>query len=74
MARLLGAEVAMVNALGDDVFGDMTVHNFEAFGIDTTFLARAGLEWRRPELGWSDEPRSTVRARSAAARTLRTTP
>lgn len=40
MARLLGAEVAMVNALGDDVFGDMTVHNFEAFGIDTTFLAR----------------------------------
>jgi ribokinase len=40
MARLLGAEVAMVNALGDDVFGDMTVRNFEAFGIDTTHLAR----------------------------------
>ena len=40
MARLLGAEVAMVNALGDDVFGDMTVHNFEAFGVDTTFLVR----------------------------------
>ena len=40
MARLLGAEVAMVNALGDEVFGDMTVHHFEAFGIDTTFFAR----------------------------------
>ena len=40
MARLLGAEVAMVNSLGDDVFGDMTVRNFESFGIDTTFLAR----------------------------------
>ncbi len=40
MARLLGAEVAMVNSLGEDVFGDMTVRNFEAFGIDTTYLAR----------------------------------
>ncbi len=40
MARLLGAEVAMVNALGDDVFGDMTVRNFESLGIDTTHLAR----------------------------------
>ena len=40
MARLLGAEVAMVNSLGADVFGDMTVRNFETFGIDTTYLAR----------------------------------
>jgi len=40
MARLLGAEVAMVNSLGDDVFGDMTVRNFGSFGIDTTFIAR----------------------------------
>jgi ribokinase len=40
MARFLGAEVAMVNSLGDDVFGDMTVRNFEAFGIDTTYVAR----------------------------------
>lgn len=40
MARLLGAEVAMINALGDDVFGDMTVRNFESLGIDTTYLAR----------------------------------
>ncbi len=40
MARLLGAEVAMVNALGDDVFGDMTVANFETFGIDGSHLVR----------------------------------
>lgn len=40
MARLLGAQVAMVNALGDDVFGDMTVANFGSFGIDATHLAR----------------------------------
>lgn len=40
MARLLGADVAMVNALGDDVFGDMTVRNFESLGIDTTYVAR----------------------------------
>lgn len=40
MARLMGAEVAMVNSLGDDVFGDMTVRNFEDLGIDTTYLAR----------------------------------
>ena len=32
MARLLGAEVAMVNALGDDVFGEMTEANFASFG------------------------------------------
>src|SRR5690348_7394347 len=40
MARLLGAHVAMVNALGDDVFGDMTVANFGTFGIDGTHLTR----------------------------------
>ena len=40
MARLLGAEVAMVNTLGDDVFGDMTIRNFEAFGIDSTYVGR----------------------------------
>ena len=40
MARLLGAEVAIVNSLGDDVFGDMTMQNFEALGIDTTYVAR----------------------------------
>lgn len=40
MARLLGADVAMVNALGDDVFGDMTVRNFEDLGIDVTYVTR----------------------------------
>jgi ribokinase len=40
MARLLGAEVAMVNALGEDVFGDMTLRNFADLGIDTTHVRR----------------------------------
>jgi ribokinase len=40
MARLLGAEVAMVNTLGTDVFGDMTVENFASFGIDARFVTR----------------------------------
>ena len=40
MARLLGAEVAMVNALGDDVFGDMTMRNFAELGIDARFVTR----------------------------------
>jgi len=40
MARLLGAEVAMVNALGDDVFGDMTVRNFADLGVDTAHVLR----------------------------------
>ena len=40
MARLLGADVAMVIALGDDVFGDMTVRNFEDLGIDVTYVTR----------------------------------
>ena len=40
MARLLGAQVWMVGCLGTDVFGDMTVDNFRAVGIDTTYLTR----------------------------------
>ncbi len=40
MARLLGAGVAMVNCLGDDAYGDMTIDNFEAFGIDSTYVHR----------------------------------
>ncbi|WP_020672606.1 ribokinase [Amycolatopsis nigrescens] len=35
MARLLGAEVLMVNRIGDDVFGEMTMANFRAHGIGT---------------------------------------
>jgi ribokinase len=41
MARLLGAEVWMVNCLGDDAYGDMTLANFARFGIDTRHVHRA---------------------------------
>ncbi len=30
----------MVNSLGDDVFGDMTMRNFEQLGIDTSHIGR----------------------------------
>ncbi len=40
MASLLGADVAMVNCLGDDAYGDMTLDNFAAYGIDTTHVHR----------------------------------
>lgn len=36
MAALLGARVSMVNCLATDVFGDLTVENFESFGIDVS--------------------------------------
>ncbi len=38
MARLLGAEVAMVNCLGDDPYGEMYRQNFARYGIDTTHV------------------------------------
>ena len=41
MARRLGAQISMVNTLGDDVFGDTTLENFKNEGIDTTFIARS---------------------------------
>lgn len=41
MARRLGATVSMVNTLGDDVFGDTTLKNFQEQGIDITFISRA---------------------------------
>jgi len=34
-ARLCGAEVAMVAKVGQDLFGEATVKNFNSFGIDT---------------------------------------
>ena len=40
MARLMGAEVAMVNAVGDDSYGTETIENFAGFGIDTTYVRR----------------------------------
>ncbi len=40
MARRCGATVTMVNTLGDDVFGDTTLKNFEEQGVDTQFISR----------------------------------
>jgi len=40
MARLMGAEVVMVNALGDDGYGQQTLANFGRYGIDTTHVRR----------------------------------
>jgi ribokinase len=40
MARRLGVKVSMVNTLGDDVFGDTTLTNFQEQGVDTTYVAR----------------------------------
>ncbi len=38
MARLLGAEVAMVNCVGDDTYGDMARSNLAGFGIDVAHV------------------------------------
>lgn len=38
MARLLGADVAMVNCVGDDTYGRMTLDNFNGLGIDTSHV------------------------------------
>lgn len=38
MAAKLGARVTMVTKLGKDVFGDDTLRNYKAHGIDTTFV------------------------------------
>jgi ribokinase len=37
-ARLCGAEVLMVARVGSDLFGEATVKNFAAFGVDTTHV------------------------------------
>jgi ribokinase len=39
MARRLGARVAMVNCLGADAFGEMTLDNFRREGIDVQHVA-----------------------------------
>ncbi len=41
MASLLGADVTMVNCLGDDSYGEMYRQNFARFGIDTTHVQTA---------------------------------
>jgi ribokinase len=43
MASRLGAHVAMVNCLGDDVFAEMTLENFRSEGIDVTHITRTPL-------------------------------
>ena len=40
MASLLGAQVSMVNNLGSDSYGDMTLENFAEFAIDTSHVQR----------------------------------
>lgn len=37
-ARLCGAEVLMVAKVGQDLFGEATVRNFNSYGIDTTHV------------------------------------
>ncbi|SFD16455.1 ribokinase [Tropicimonas isoalkanivorans] len=39
-AARLGAEVMMVTKVGDDIFADNTIRNFETSGIDTRFVER----------------------------------
>lgn len=40
MARLMGADVSMVNAVGDDSYGEQILANFEHYGIDTAYVRR----------------------------------
>jgi ribokinase len=40
MAARLGARVAMISCVGEDVFGEQTVRNFQQHGIDTTHVRR----------------------------------
>jgi ribokinase len=40
MARRFGIKVSMVNTVGDDVFGDTTLSNFQEQGIDTSYISR----------------------------------
>ena len=37
-AAKLGAEVVFVSAVGDDMFGEGTIRNLKALGVDTTFV------------------------------------
>jgi ribokinase len=43
MAGRLGARVSIVNCVGDDVFGEMTLENFRGEGIDVTHVSRTPL-------------------------------
>src|SRR6266581_8098612 len=37
-SRLCGADVVMIAKVGNDLFGEATIKNFAAFGIDTTHV------------------------------------
>ncbi|MTJ79565.1 MAG: ribokinase [Telmatospirillum sp.] len=39
-AAKLGADVLMVTKVGDDLFGDNTIRNFQSFGIDTRHVGK----------------------------------
>jgi ribokinase len=39
-AAKLGASVVMVTKVGDDMFAENTIKNFERFGVDTTYVRR----------------------------------
>ena len=39
-AARLGADVVMVTAVGDDLFGENTIRNLAALGVDTTYVRR----------------------------------
>lgn len=41
MARRFEVQVSMVNTLGDDVFGESTLENFQKQGINTDFITRS---------------------------------
>jgi ribokinase len=40
MAARLGAQVSMITRVGDDVFGEQTVHNYRQNGIDARYVLR----------------------------------
>jgi ribokinase len=42
MARLLGADVSFIGALGDDNYATMTLENFARLGVDATGVMRVG--------------------------------
>lgn len=39
-AAKLGSDVMMVTKVGDDLFADNTIHNFQSFGINTDFVEK----------------------------------
>ena len=66
-AAKLGAEVVMVTAVGDDLFGDNTIKNLAALGIDTTLRASASPASRAASRrSWSSRAARTPSSSSRA--------